>query len=155
MAYSALCFFRQPCLQRIFSLGNEVVFSGMPAYAIIFSFIEAYWRILRHFKGMFRLIQAYPVTLAHSQSCHILSPSIFWTEGLFKTLWNVDQTYSEPCHRALFSHIQNLLQRSHTQKLGILGILEYSEPFNSCNLTGIQNPAILTKIYEYSELCHF
>ena len=36
---------------------------------------------------------------------HILSPSIFRTRGLFKTLWNIDQAYSEPCHRALFSYI--------------------------------------------------
>ena len=76
MAYSALCFFRQPCPQRIFS-------------------------------------------------CHILSLRIFRTGSLFKTPWNVDQAYSEPCHRALYSHIQNLLQRLHAQKLGKLGILEF------------------------------
>ena len=41
------------------------------------------------------------VTLAYSQPCHILSSSIFRTGGLLETLWNVEQAYSEPCHRAL------------------------------------------------------
>ena len=46
------------------------------------------------------------------QSSHIHNHAIFSAlrylepEFLFKTLWNVDQVYSEPCHRALFSHIQ-------------------------------------------------
>ena len=55
---------------------------------------------LRHYEGIFMLIQAYSVpcvTLTYSQLCHILSPGIFRTRGLFKTLWNIDQTYSEPC----------------------------------------------------------
>ena len=30
-----------------------------------------------------------------SSTCHILSPCIFRTGSLFKTLWNVDQAYSE------------------------------------------------------------
>ena len=38
-------------------------------------------------------------------------------------------------------HIQNLVQRLHTQKAGILGILEYSEPFHNC-------------IPTHSEPCH-
>ena len=42
----------------------------------------------------------------YSQPSHILSPGIFRIRSLFKTLWNVDQEYSEPCHGALFSHIQ-------------------------------------------------
>ena len=49
---------------------------------------------------------AFCVTLAYSQPSHILSPCIFRTGKLFKTLWNVDHVYSEPCHRVLFSHIQ-------------------------------------------------
>ena len=91
LAYSVLCFFRY-----------------MPAYQIIFSVIKVYSHILRHFKGIFRLIQAYSapcVTITYSQPCHILHPTIFRTRGLFKALWNVDQAYSEPCHTVLFSHI--------------------------------------------------
>ena len=34
------------------------------------------------------------------------------------------------------------------------GILECSEPFYNCILTHIQNPVILTKICDYSELWH-
>ena len=95
---------------------------------------------------MLQLIQAYSapcVTLVYSQSCHFRSPSIFRTGGLFKTLWNVDQAYSEPCHRALFSHIQvysepcarfAYTQTWHTQNPGIFRSLPqlhpnaYSEP---------------------------
>ena len=46
------------------------------------------------------------------------------------------------------------MQRLHMQKPDIIGILEYSEPFDNDILTYIQNPAIFTKIYEYSELWH-
>ena len=87
------------------------------------------------------LIQAYSapyVTLAYSQPCHILSPGIFTTRGLFKTLSNVDQAL--------------IAQRLHTQKPATLGILEYSEPFPNCIPTHIQDPIIFTEIYEYSEL---
>ena len=90
-------------------------------------------------------IQAYSascVTLVYSQPCHILSPGIFRTKGIFKTLWNVYQAYSEPCHRSIFRHIQNLSKFLHTQKPGILRILEYSEPFHDCVLTHVQNPVI-------------
>ena len=48
--------------------------------------------------------------------------------------------------------IPNLVQKLHTQKPGILEILEYSEPFYNCVPPHIQNPVILTKIDEYSEL---
>ena len=53
---------------------------------------------------------------------------------------------------AIFRLIQNFAQHLHTQKPGILGILEYSEPFHNCNPTHIQNSVIFTKIYEYSKL---
>ena len=46
------------------------------------------------------------VILAYSQPYHILSPGIFRIRGLFKTLWSIDEPYSEPFHRVLFSHIQ-------------------------------------------------
>ena len=51
----------------------------------------------------------------------------------------------------IFIHIQayseSCVQRLHMQKPVILGILEYSEPFNSCILTHMHNG-----ILEYSEL---
>ena len=46
------------------------------------------------------------VILAYSQPYHSLSPGIFRIRGLFKTLWNIDEAYSEPFHGVLFSHIQ-------------------------------------------------
>ena len=45
-------------------------------------------------------------------------------------------------YSAVFRHVQNLVQRLHMQKPGILGILEYSEPFHNCIPTHIQNPVI-------------
>ena len=114
LPYSALCFF-----------------TYMPAYSIIFSVIEVYSRILRYYEGNFKLIQAYSApgaTLAYSQPCHIFSSSIFKTRGLFKILSNIDQTYSELCHSALFGRIQNLVQHLHTQKSGILEILDIQNP---------------------------
>ena len=93
----------------------------MQAYSSIFSIIKAYSCILRHYWIVFRLIKAYLapcVTLTYSQTYHIPSPNIFRTRGIFKTLWNFDQAYSEPCYRqnslfrhysAIFRHIQNLV----------------------------------------------
>ena len=74
-----------------------------------------------------------------------MSPGIFWTGGLFKTLWNHDQAYLEPCHRALICHIQSYsepcvtlayAETSHTRNPGIFRTLPYLHP----------NP--------YSEACH-
>ena len=82
------------------------------AYSIIFSIIKAYSLILRHYQGMLRNVQAYAgifstlcntcifTTFPYSEPCHIK------IAGFLKTMWNVDQAYSEPCHGALFSHIQ-------------------------------------------------
>ena len=98
--------------------------------ALVPPHIHAYWDI-----------KAYLGFQAYSQPCHFLSPGIFWTRCLFKTLWNVDQAYSEPYNRgALFSHIQNLVQCLHMQKPGILVILlAYS-----CN---IQNASIIASCH--------
>ena len=68
----------------------------IPAYSITLRVIEVY--------------SALCLTLAYSQPCHILSPDIFRTDDLYKTLWKVHQPHSEPCHRALFSHIQAYLE---------------------------------------------
>ena len=93
LVYSALCFFRY-----------------MPAYLIIFSVNkdnQAYWDIVKAYS-------APCVTLAYLQPCHILSRGIFRTGSLFKTLWNVDQGCLEPCHSALFSHIQGYSESCET-----------------------------------------
>ena len=140
LAYSELCFFR-----------------NMPAYLIIFSITKAYSCIFGHYYGIFRLIQAYLapcVTLVYSQPYHIVSPGVIKTGGLFKNLRNIGQACSESCHGAFFSHIQNLMQRVHTRKPGILRVLEYSELFHKYIPKDIQNPVIFTKIYKYSELWH-
>ena len=57
-------------------------------------------------------------------------------------------------YSVIFKHDQNLVQRLHMEKPGILGILEYSELLHNCIPTYIQNPVTFTKIYEYSELWH-
>ena len=45
-------------------------------------------------------------------------------------------------YSAIFRHIQKFVQRWYTQKSGILGILEQSEPFHNCIATHIQNSDI-------------
>ena len=83
----------------------------MPVYSIILSIIKAYSRILRHYSTPC-------VTLAYSGTSHILSPGIFRTGGLFETLSNLDQTYSELCHSTLFSHIQAYSEHCATLAYG-------------------------------------
>ena len=87
---------------------STLCFSGMRrhirSYSALLRHIHSYWDIIKTYSGLFRH-SAPCVILAYSQPYHILSPGIFRTGGLFKTLWNVDQAYSEPCHRALLSHI--------------------------------------------------
>ena len=84
-----------------------------------------------HIEKLLRHIQAYAgifstlCNLPYSQRCNILSLRIFRTESLFKTLWSIDQTYSEPY------------------------IEHYSGIFRTlCNTTHIQNPVIFVNIYE-------
>ena len=118
----------------------------------IFNHIQRYWGIFTQILTLLRHIQTY--------------------SGIFSTLCNprifTTFPYSEPWHiltrhiqnaaighdSSFFRHIQNLVQRLHGQKPGKLRVLEYSELFNNCVKTHIQNPVILTKIYEYSELWH-
>ena len=88
---------------------HSVFFRQTPAYSVILSAIKAHSHISKNYQSIFRLIQAYStpsVTLAYSQPWYILKPGIFRSGILFKSLRNVDQAYSEPCYRALFSHIQ-------------------------------------------------
>ena len=130
----------------------------MLTYSIIFSVIKAQSRILRHYQGLFRLIQGYLancVTLTYSQPWDIFNTGIFRTQSLFKTLQNIDQTYLKPCHRGLFSHIQTNSERCamlayaetwHTQNPGI------SEIFHNCISMHVRNPVIFGNIYGYLDL---
>ena len=91
-------------------------------------------------------IHNFVLTLAH------LEPEAFFKPC--ETLTRYIQNSAVKYYPAVFRHIQNLVQCLHTQKLGILGILEYSEPFHNYIPTHIQSPVILTKINEYSELTY-
>ena len=117
-------------IQNNSGIFTTLFFRYASAYSVIFSVIKAYSLILRH--SLLTFIQAYSAALAYSQPCHILSPPIFRIGGLFKTLSIVDQTYSEPCHRASFSHIQAYsepcatlayAETRHTQNPGIFRTL--------------------------------
>ena len=114
----------------------------------MFTHIEILLRHIQGYSGIFSTL----CNLANSQPFHILSPGIFKTGGLLKTLSNVDQAYSEPCHRALFSHIQAYSEPCamvayaeawHIRNPQIFRTLAY---FHNCNATHIQNPVIFTKI---------
>ena len=114
-----------------------------PAFSDIYRRIQSYSALLRHIDDYWDIIKAYSglfSIFSTSQLWYILRPSIFRTPYLFITLWNVDQAYSEPCHRALFSHIQTYSEpwAAHTQKPGILKVLEYSESVPNCTPTHIQ-----------------
>ena len=94
---------------------------------------------------LFRHIQ-HPVSLSH-----ICNLAIFWTlaylepEAYLKPCKTLTRHIQEPVignYSAIFRHIQNLLQRLHVQKPGMLKILEYPEQFHNCILTHIQNPVI-------------
>ena len=99
-----------------------------------------------------RHIQAYPfkfstlynprifATLPYSEHWHI-----FRTGSLFRTLWKVDQVYSELCHRTLFNHIQSYSEPCAT--------LAYAEAWHTRNHGIFRTP---TKLLPdaYSESCH-
>ena len=109
--------------------------------------IDAYWDIIMVYSGLNQAYPAHCLTLPYSQSCHILSTGIFWIEpkAYLKTLWSVDQAYSEPCHRVLFSYIQECSEPCPT--------LAYAEIWHT------QNPEIFRTLtllhpYVYTEPCH-
>ena len=112
------------------------IFNGIQRYWSIFNGIQHYWNIFTHIQTLLRHNLAYSsiflcVTLAYLQPCQILSHSIFRTRGLFKSLWNVDQTYSESCHWALFSHIQGYSQPCGTLAYGETGHIRNPEIFRT------------------------
>ena len=110
---------------------------------------------------MFRLIQAYSapcVNLAYLWDILVILWALAYLEpeaylNLVKSLPGIFRTLPW----ALLSHIQNLMQRLHMQKPGLLKILEYSKLFHKCISIHTRNPFILPKftniqeiIYEYS-----
>ena len=115
---------------RIAAYSALCFFRYIHACSIIFRVTEAYSPI-RHIQ-------------VHSGKFNTLcNPRILTT--LFKTLWNVDQAYSEPCYRTLFNHIQAYSEPCttlaytktwHTQNPGIFRTLSYLHP------------------HTYSERCH-
>ena len=101
------------------------------------------------------------------QPLHVLSPGVFRTGSLFKTLWKVDQVYSELCHRTLFKHIQAdpepyatfaYAETWHTRNPGIFKTLPwllpdaYWEPCHIYENLGICKTLTYLKPDRYSEL---
>ena len=101
------------------------VFSGICQHIQSYSASIILWQIHSYWD----IIQAYSapcITLAYSRPCHILSPGIFRTGVVLKTLWNVDQHIQNSAignYSTIFRHIQNLVQRLHMQNPDILGML--------------------------------
>ena len=84
------------------------------AYSDICRYIQTYSASLRHIHAYWdiKVYSAPSVTLAYLQPCGIPSPSIFRTGGIFKTIWNFDQVYTEPCHShsKLFRHYSGIFR---------------------------------------------
>ena len=64
--------------------------------------------ILRHYKDMIRLIEAYaaPCVTLPIHNLVIFQALPYLERSIFKTLWKFEQVYSEPCHsqNSLFKH---------------------------------------------------
>ena len=115
----------------------------------IFMHIETL-RDTQAYSGIFRTLCNRRIFIALPYSETYFEPVAYLK--LCKTLTRHIQNLAIGRYSAIFRNIQNLAQRLHTQKPGIRGILEYSEPFHHCILTHIQNSVILANIYKYSEL---
>ena len=119
------------CYEYVGHIQNSAIFrnsiySGIlrhiQGYSVLLKYIHAYRGIVKTYSGLSRHSALF-VTLGYSQPCHIPSPGIFRTGGIFKILWNFGQVYSDPCHtqngqNSLFRHysakfrnVQNLVQR--------------------------------------------
>ena len=117
---------------------STLCFSGMRrhirSYSALLRHIHSYWDIIKTYSGLFRH-SAPCVILAYSQPYHILSPLAYLEpEAYLKpcgTLTRHIQNRAIGHYSAIFRHIQNLVQCFFMQKPGILGILEYSEPFHN------------------------
>ena len=138
---------------------SSAIFSTLfsQVYAHIFKHIQSYWDICTHkaYSGLFRQI------LDPVQPSNIKNLAIFWglpylePEAYLKLGETLNRHIQKPAtghYSAKFRHTQSLVQCLHKQKPGILGILKYSRPFWNCIPAHIQNPAVSTKVYKYSEL---
>ena len=104
LTYSVLCFF---------------FFSG------IFWHIKSYSTLLRHIRAYSDIIKAYSHLFRHIHHAvyqsHIRSFVIFW--AYLKPCETLIRHFQNPAtehYSAMFRHIQNLAQRLHMQKPGIL-----------------------------------
>ena len=112
-------------------------FSGIcwHSHSSLLRHFQAYWDIKAYSCLFIQPNSAPCITLAYLQTCHILSPGIFRTGSLLKTLWEFDQVYSELCHRTLFNHIQVLFRTLRNSSIS--RNLAYLESWN------IQNSSII------------
>ena len=119
------------------------IFNHTQRYSGIFMPIETLSRDTQAYSDIFRSLcnRRIFIALPYSEPYLKQEPYLKPCETLTRHIQNLGHC------SAVFSNIQNL-----AQKPGILGILEYSKPFHHCVLTHIQNPVMLAKIYEYSEL---
>ena len=118
-------------------------------YLAVLKHNHAPWDINKAYSGLFRHIE-HPV-----EPSHIHNLAIFWAlaylelEAYLKHCETLTKHIQNPAighYSDIFRDIQNLVQRLRTQKPGLLGILEYLEPFHNCIPRHIQNPVILMKI---------
>ena len=74
-------------------------------YVLIFSVINSFMTeiviIYQAYSCIFSALCNPRIFLA----IHTLNSGIFKTRGLFKSLWNIDQAYSEPCHMAIWHYL--------------------------------------------------
>ena len=119
------------------------IFNHTQRYSGIFMPIETLSRDTQAYSDIFRSLcnRQIFIALPYSEPYLKQEPYLKPCETLTRHIQNLGHC------SAIFSNIQNL-----AQKPGILGILEYSKPSHHCVLTHIQNPVMLAKIYEYSEL---
>ena len=128
----------------------------MLAYSIIFTIIKAYSGILIHYSVILRLIQTYSapcVTLTDSQPCHILSPGIYRTRGLFKTLWNVDQAHTIASRR-IFKTLWHLQKFTNIQNSDIFKIQDiFRTLYFFCKI--VKNYNYFSKVLHLRSLTRF
>ena len=103
----------------------------------------AYSALLRHIHAYWGIVKAYLtpcVTLTYWKLCDIPCPSRSRAGGIFKTLWNFDQAYSEPCHsqNSLFRHYSGIFRTLCNSC--ICSNLAYLKSWN------IQNPSIIASL---------
>ena len=110
------------------------VFSGICRHIQLYSALlrhidafHAYWHIIKAYSGLFRHIQ-HPVWPSY-----IHNLTICWALAYIELEAKPCETLTRHIQNpAIFRHIQNLVQLLHTQKPGILEILEYSALFHNC-----------------------